>query len=93
MNSDSTKWIVEITPAAVKQLKRLPQEVAQRMQSQLEQLVLKEDPISYLTPLKGDWAPLYKLRFGDYRMIIDVEEAVLTLVLVRAAHRRHVYKN
>jgi len=83
--------MVVITPAANKQLKRLPKLEVQRMRNQLEQLALKENPISYLTPLKGDWAPFYKLRVGDYRLIIDVEGETLTLLLVRAGHRKDVY--
>jgi mRNA interferase RelE/StbE len=63
------------------------------MRSQLNQLALKENPISYLTPLKGDWAPFYKLRVGDYRLIIDAENETLTLLLVRAGHRKNVYDN
>jgi mRNA interferase RelE/StbE len=85
------KWIVEISPAAIKQLKRLPKQEVQKMRSQLNQLALKENPISYLTPLKGDWAPFYKLRVGDYRLIIDAENETLTLLLVRAGHRKNVY--
>ena len=85
--------MVEITPAANKQLKRLPELEVQRMRNQLEQLALKENPINYLTPLKGDWAPFYKLRVGDYRLIIDVENDTLTLLLVRAGHRKNVYQS
>ena len=61
------------------------------MRSQLDQLALKENPVSYLTPLKGDWAPFYRLRVGDYRLIIDAENETLTLLLVRAGHRKDVY--
>jgi len=43
--------------------------------------------------LKGDWAPFYKLRVGDYRLIIDIENETLTLLLVRAGHRKNVYDN
>ncbi len=63
------------------------------MRNQLEELVQRENPVRYLTPLKGDWAPFYKFRVGDYRMIIDVEDEKLTLLLVRAGHRKHVYKS
>ena len=63
------------------------------MRNQLDQLALKENPVSYLTPLKGDWAPFYRLRVGDYRLIIDAENATLTLLLVRAGHRKDVYNN
>jgi mRNA interferase RelE/StbE len=82
---------VEITPAAEKQLRKLPQQEVQKMRNQLDQLAQKENPVKYLTPLKGDWSPFYRLRVGDYRLIIDIEGETLTLLLVRAGHRKDVY--
>ena len=82
---------MEITPAAEKQLRRLPKTVALRLQNQLNQIAERENPLDYLTPLKGDWVPFYKLRVGDYRLIIDVENQTLTLVLIRVGHRKNVY--
>ncbi|NDD25739.1 MAG: type II toxin-antitoxin system RelE/ParE family toxin [Actinobacteria bacterium] len=91
LNSDSTNWTVKITPPAEKQLKRLPKPVALRLRNQLHQIAEKENPLDFLTPLKGDWVPFYKMWVGDYRLIIDVEDETLTLILIRAGHRKNVY--
>ena len=55
------------------------------------QRVERENPLDYLTPLKGDWVPFYKFRVGDYRLIIDVENLTLTLVFICVGHRKNVY--
>ena len=34
----------------------------------------------------------WSIRVGDYRVIYDVLDAQLTVTIVRAAHRREVYK-
>jgi len=43
--------------------------------------------------LTGQWAGMYKLRVGDYRVVYDVshERELITVYIVR--HRREVYKS
>ncbi len=52
--------------------------------------MLKEDPFRFLDGLRGD--PGYKLRVGEYRVLIDVyeEEGVIAVRVV--GHRKNIYK-
>jgi mRNA interferase RelE/StbE len=36
---------------------------------------------------------LFRLRVGDYRIIYDVQDDVLIVLIVRIGHRRDVYRN
>ena len=35
----------------------------------------------------------YKLRIGDYRVIIDLEKDKLIVLIIKIGHRKNVYKN
>ena len=42
--------------------------------------------------LKGEFAGLRRIRVGDYRVIYEVDEGVLLVLVVRIAHRREVHR-
>ena len=42
------------------------------------------------TKLSGQSA--YRVRVGDYRIIYEIHDAVLTVLVVRVGHRREVYE-
>ena len=42
--------------------------------------------------LKGEFAGLRRIRVGDYRVIYEVDEGVLLVLVVRIANRREVYR-
>ncbi len=50
----------------------------------------KDNPHHFLERLTG--IPLYKLRVGDYRVIVDLKENEKRLEVLTVGHRREVYK-
>ena len=42
--------------------------------------------------LKGEFSGLRRLRVGEYRIVYEVVEQELTVLVVRIAHRREVYR-
>jgi len=38
------------------------------------------------------FADRYRLRIGDYRVVYDVQDDVLLVLVIRAGHRREVYR-
>jgi mRNA interferase RelE/StbE len=47
-------------------------------------------PQAYVTKLVGD--PGYKLRVGDYRLIMDIDNNKLTILVLKAGHRKNIYQ-
>ena len=43
-------------------------------------------------PLKGTWRGLRRIRVGDYRVIYEVLDNELVVLVVRVAHRREAYR-
>ena len=80
----SVKW----RQKALKSLRKLPKEISKRIVKRID--LVKENPKHFLEKLVDD--PGFKVRTGDYRIIIDVidEEEVIAVRLI--GHRRNIYK-
>lgn len=74
-------------PGALKDLTTLSPAVQKRIIAKLEQLY--ENPFPHIKRLKG--VPLYSLRIGDYRVILDVQEVRFIICVITAGHRKNVY--
>jgi len=70
-------------------LNKLEKETKERIWSKLQQC--KEDPFRFLEHLEEIEG--FKLRVGDYRLIIAVDNSVKTLTILKVGHRKHIYEN
>ena len=77
-----------ISPRAMKDLKNLPKDVTARIISTLEQI--QDDPISSVYRLRD--SNLYSLHIGEYRVILDILNQKLVILVVRIGHRRNIYQ-
>ncbi len=72
---------------ALKQLKKMERNVQERIIAALERIRIR--PEAYVTKLVGD--PGYRLRVGDYRVIIDIENKELHILVLKVGHRKKIY--
>jgi mRNA interferase RelE/StbE len=82
---------VELKPAAVRDLKKLPRSVQIRVASRIDDLAGDPRP-SGSEKLEGSKKELYRVRIGDYRIIYEVRRKVLLVLVIRIRHRRDVYR-
>ena len=86
-------WTIEFLPAAAKELKALDRTVARRIVRTLEERVATlNDPRELGAALIGDHAGYWRWRIGDYRMVARTGDERATVLVVRVAHRREVYR-
>ncbi|AGW88585.1 type II toxin-antitoxin system RelE/ParE family toxin [Cupriavidus sp. DF5525] len=87
-------WRIEITQTAEKQLAKLDRPVARRIVTFLrERVAASADPRSLGEALKGSELGEYrKYRVGDWRLICQIEDARITVVVLRLGNRRNVYR-
>jgi mRNA interferase RelE/StbE len=86
-------WTIEFVPAAAKELNAIGATQASRIVRFLATRVSKlEDPRSIGDALKGRLGQLWKYRIGDYRIIADIQDKRVLILVVRIGHRREVYK-
>ena len=86
-------WKIEFLPTAAKELNAIGMTQASRIVKFLSTRLSKlDDPRSIGEALKGRLGHLWKYRIADYRIIADIQDKVLLILVVRIGHRREVYK-
>ena len=73
---------------AKKQLFKLEKNTQERIIAILERIRIR--PEDFVTKLIGD--PGYKLRVGDYRLIMDIDNNNLLILVIKVGHRKDIYK-
>ncbi len=81
---------VRLAPAAVRQLRKLDPPGRRRVQAAID--LLAEDPrppgARQLVGGAGEW----RVRTGDFRIIYDIRDGDLLVLVVKVGHRRDVYE-
>lgn len=91
--SVSLGWQIELTDAAVKQLKKMGHTEAKRIRDYLRERVQPlDDPRQLGKPLQGQMSELWRYRVGDYRLIAQIEDERVCVLVVRIGHRKEVYR-
>jgi mRNA interferase RelE/StbE len=86
-------WIVEITRTAEKQIKKLDRKAQQSIITFLRERVQPStNPRQWGKPLHGDKGGLWRYRVGDYRLICDIQDEKITVVVLRVGHRKDIYR-
>jgi mRNA interferase RelE/StbE len=86
-------WRIEIAESAERQLAKLDKQTARRITKYLrERIAPLEDPRSLGEGLKGQLREYWKYRVGDYRIIADIQDDVLRILVVRLGNRKEVYR-
>ena len=84
-------WSVEFTPCAEKALKRLDHSVGKRVVGKLQEIQGADDPRDFLKPMRGLLTGMFRLRVGDYRVIIDIQDERCVVLALDVGHRSTVY--
>ena len=76
-----------------KELRKLDRTVAARIVRTLEERIAAlDDPRSLGSALVGEHAGYWRWRVGDHRIVARIEDERVTILIVRVAHRREVYR-
>jgi len=86
-------WRIELAESAERQLAKFDKQVARRITRYLrERIAPLEDPRSIGEPLKGSLNDYWKYRLGDYRIIVEIGDGILRILVVRIGNRKEVYR-
>jgi mRNA interferase RelE/StbE len=87
-------WSVDLGERAERQLSKLDPQISKRIVAFLyERLSRLEDPRSIGEALHGsEMGALWKYRVGDYRLIAEIQDNRLIILVVRIGHRQEVYR-
>lgn len=88
------KYTVEYTKRAIKQLKKLDKQSSALLLGWIEKnLVDCDNPRQFGKGLtanrKGEW----RYRIGDYRLVADIQDDKIVILILNIGHRRDIYKD
>lgn len=82
---------ITLAPSAARQLRKFDPQVRRRIQAALE--LLSSDPrppaATQLVGGGGEW----RVRTGDYRIVYEIEDDELLVLVLRVGHRRQIYRS
>ncbi len=80
---------VEFAPSAVRQLRKLDRIAQRRVQAAIELLAGEPRPsgAKKLVGGNGEW----RVRTGDYRIVYEIHDNVLVVLVIAVGHRRGIY--
>ncbi|CAL8974719.1 MULTISPECIES: type II toxin-antitoxin system RelE family toxin [Tessaracoccus] len=81
---------IEVAPAAVRQLRKLDRAAQRRVQAAIELLASKPRPSGAKKLVGGDGE--WRVRTGDYRIVYEIHDSVLLVLVVAVGHRRDIYE-
>jgi mRNA interferase RelE/StbE len=87
---EDLRYTISLTPQASRQFKKLPPADQTRIRDCIDGLSINPRPHG-CEKLQGRDA-LYRVRVGDMRIVYEIRDAVLVVVVVLLGHRRDIYR-
>ena len=86
-------WTIEYTRTAESQLRKLDRQIARRILDYLDDKIAPlENPRTRGKALTGVLGELWRYRIGDYRVICEIRDKTLRILVVEVGHRKQIYK-
>lgn len=87
-------WTIEYTDTAKKQLRKLDKQIARRILDFMDQRIAGgRSPRDTGKALTGNLlGELWRYRVGDFRIICDIQDDKLCVLVVQIGNRREVYR-
>jgi mRNA interferase RelE/StbE len=85
-------WRIDFSPSASKEFKKLDKPIQKTVDAFLQRLSQRDDPRTLLEPYSGPLAGFWKKRVGNYRLICEIQDAKITVLVVKLGHRSGIYR-
>lgn len=86
-------WRVEFDVDAARDFRKLGHPARSAILKFLRSRIATEDsPRRFGKPLVGDLKGLWRYRVGDHRVVVNIEDHRLLVLVVAVGHRRQVYE-
>ena len=66
----------------IKNISKIPINIKRSIKKAIEER-LAVDPVLFGKPLKGEWKGCYRLRVGDYRIIYEVNDLEVIVIIIK----------
>ena len=84
------RYKVEVKRSAAKMLKKVPKADQKRIIKKIDNLA-KQLPSPKIAKMKGN-NPFHKISVRDYRLIYEIQDDILLILILKISHRKDIYK-
>lgn len=91
--TSSARWGSDFSQSAAREFARLDFAAQKRITRYIETRILGGEPRRFGKPLRGDLHGLWRWRVNEYRLIGQIKDGELLILIVRVAHRSTVYED
>ena len=85
-------WVYRFDDRALKELRKLGKPAQRDIIAYLDERIAGDgDPRCFGKGLKADLAGVWRYRVGDYRILCQIRDAELLVLVVATGHRRDIY--
>ena len=86
-------WEIDYTSTAKAQLRKLDKQMARRILDYMDERIAgKGNPRNMGKALTGKLGDLWRYRVGDYRIICEIQDNALRVLVVQVGNRSEVYR-
>jgi len=85
-------WIVEVKGKAAKTLTQIDKPIRNRIIDYLKQLEAVDNPRIQGKALTGKYSGLWRYRVGDYRLICQIKDKEIIILVLDIDHRKDIYR-
>jgi mRNA interferase RelE/StbE len=85
-------WAYSFDERALRELQKLDRQAQKDIIAYLDKRIATQaTPRRFGKPLRAELAGLWRYRVGDYRLLCQIKDAVLLVLVVSVGHRKNVY--
>ncbi len=84
------KYRIEVKRSAAKALKKISKPDQKRISKKIDNLA-ENLPNPDTTKMKGN-NPFHKIRVGDYRIVYEIQDDILLILIIKIGHRKDIYR-
>lgn len=85
-------WVYRLNETAKQELKKLDRQIQKEIVAYLDdRIATPEEPRRFGKPLRAELAGLWRYRVRDYRLVCQIQDDVLLVLVVTVGHRKDVY--
>jgi mRNA interferase RelE/StbE len=78
-------------PAVQRQFRKLPRDIQRQLAPKID--ALAEDPRPSGIKKLSRTRSLYRLRSGNFRIVYEIQDDVLLILIIKIGHRKDIYRN
>jgi mRNA interferase RelE/StbE len=86
------RWVYKFDERALRELQKLDRRAQKEIIAYLHKRVATPaDPRRFGKPLRAELAGLWRYRVRDYRLLCQIQDNVLLVLVVSVGHRKNIY--